>query len=115
MKTLEVELTDPARELTALSQLILDAPTGGNTLEGLSRCIGIPVDDAEYLEVVAAIQRRVTDAEALAIRIDDTDFDQELKNEVLSALRSFRQILNPKTASNAWDQARNAFLPPKNV
>ncbi len=115
METLEVELTDPAKELTALSQLILDAPPANNTLEGLSKCIDIPVDDAEFLEVISAIQRRLTDAEALAIKIDDTDFDQDLKTEVLSALRSFRQILNPKTSNNGWDQARNAFLPPKNV
>jgi hypothetical protein len=115
MESLAIELTDPAKELTALSQLILDARAANNTLEGLSLCIGIPSDDPEFLEVVATIQRRVTDAEALTISIEDADFDQELKSEVLSALRSLRQIFNPKIANGPWEQARNTHLPQKNV
>ncbi len=115
MASVTMELTDPAKELTALSQLILNSTGGHSTLDGLSKCIGISVDDPEFLEVLAAIQRRLRDVELLASAIDEPDFDQELKNEVISAVHSFGQMFHPKHANGGWDQARTNYLPAKNV
>jgi len=113
--SIEIELTDPAKELASLGQRIVDAAGGGVAIKGLSQCIGISMDDAEFLEVLAAIQRRVRDVESLADAANSSDFDQELKNEVLTATRNFTLLLHPKNAHVAWDQLRLSHLPAKSI
>jgi hypothetical protein len=115
MSTVEVEVTDPARELAALAQHFLDSAGGGNTTDGLAKSIGITTDDPEFLDVLAAIQRRIRDVEKLATTVADDDLAPELKNEVVVAVRAFTNLLHPKHASSPWDQMRSTFLPAKNV
>jgi hypothetical protein len=112
---LAVEITDPAKELATLGQALLNAGGGNNTVAGIARSIGISADDAEFLDVLAAIQRRIKDVEALVGTATDPDFDDELKNEVLNATRGFLQLLHPQHAHEPWEQARTRFLPAKSI
>jgi hypothetical protein len=115
MNSAKIELTDPAKELAALGQLFLGSPSANTAIAGLSSCIGISLDNPEFLDVLAAVQRRVREVEVLAATVDDDDFDQELKNEVLSATKSFTQLLHPQNAHAQWDPIRSAHLPAKNI
>jgi len=115
MDSATIELTDSSKELAVLAQLIRNSAGGSNTIAGLSRCVGIDLGNPEFLDVLAAIQRRVREVESLANSVDDTDFDQDLKGEVLTATHSFAQLLNPKNANSGWDQARANYLPDKNI
>jgi hypothetical protein len=115
MSAIEIELTDPSKELTTLGDIFTKASGGNNTIEGLARCINISVDDPEFLEILAAIQRRIRDVEELAKVAGDADFDQEMRNDVLAAIRSFSQIVHPKNAHIGWDQIRSSHLTAKNI
>jgi len=115
MSSTEIEITDPARELSTLGRHFLDSKGGGSTTEGLSRSLGIGVDDPEFLEVLAAIQRRVRDLEKLASTVAEADLAPELKRDVVAAARAFTNLLHPKHASSPWEQTRSKFLPEKNV
>jgi hypothetical protein len=115
MSTIEIELTDPSKELAALADIITKANGGGNVVDGLSKCVNIPVDDPDLLDVLAAVQRRIRDVEDLAKTVKDTDFDQEMRNDVLSAVRSFSQLVHPKNANAGWDQVRSDRLAAKNI
>jgi hypothetical protein len=110
MGQLEIELTDPSKELSALAEAIVRAPGGQNVVQGLSKCIGISPDDPEFLDVLAALQHRIRDVELLARSASDPDFDEKMKNQVLSAVQHFAEIVHPKNANAGWDQLRSSML-----
>lgn len=116
MKPVEIELTDPSKELATLGELFTGTVGGGHSaIDCISKSIGISLDDPEFLDVLAAVQRRIRDVESLAKIADDSDFDQEMRNEVLTAVRSFAQLVHPKNAHTSWDQIRSSNLPAKNI
>jgi hypothetical protein len=115
MSTIEIELTDPSKELAALADIITRASGGSNAIDGLAKCINVSLDDPEFLDILAAIQRRIRDVEELVKMANDVDFDQEMRNDVLSAVRSFSQLVHPKNAHTGWDQIRSSHLTAKNI
>jgi hypothetical protein len=62
----EIEMTDPAKELAALAELFSGMTgVGGNTITAISNLVGIGLSDPELLEVLAALQRRVSKPKSL--------------------------------------------------
>jgi hypothetical protein len=110
-----IELTDPARELANLGQFFLDSANKGDTTDGLTRCFALPADDPHFLEILAAVQHRVRNVESLANAPGESDFDPELRSQVVTATRSFGQLLHPKNAPTPWHQSRATFLPDKHI
>jgi hypothetical protein len=115
MVQMEIELTDPSKELSALGELVGRVAGGQSVIQGLSKCIGISLDDPEFLDVLAAIQRRIRDVEHLAKTADDSDFDEKMKSQVLSAVRNFAEFVHPKNANVNWDQLRSSMLSPNTI
>lgn len=115
METVAIEITDPAKELTTLCEFLQGTSGGTNTLDALSKCIGISPEVPELLEVLAALQQRVKELTLLVNEISDSVLDKELKSEVLSSAGNFAQVFHPRNLQTPWDQIRRNFLPERNV
>jgi hypothetical protein len=115
MTSIEVGITDPARELAHLGRHFQESTHGRKTIEALAKSIGLGIDSADFLEVLAAIQRRINALESLVDEVTDEHFDQDQKNLVRTATSNFRSLLHPQHAVNSWEGNLKQFLPEKNI
>lgn len=104
MEKVQVETTDPAKELLALAErLSRQSFTGAaNTINALSRFFGVDVHSAEFLELDAAVLRRVVQLGKLAQDIEDSDFDPEHREAVKNATAALLRLFDPSNGHQPW-------------
>lgn len=113
--TVNVELTDPAKELRILAEKIVGAKGGGTTVNGLAALFNVSAGNLEFLELLAAVYRRILDVDALVHAISDTDFDQDHRRMVSAATKGFAALLHPQHGGQPWDNQRKSLLPAQHI
>jgi hypothetical protein len=115
MTSIEVEITDPAKELVQLARHFHQSANRHKTIEMLAKSIGLGLESPDFLEVLAAIQRRIRVVEKLVDEVADEHFDEDHKNLVKTAAHNFRSLLHPSHAEGVWDGNLKQFLPENNI
>lgn len=107
--------TDPARELTELARNFASNPSKNPTTVTLAKILGVDVASPIFLEILAAIQRRIADLERLVDDADDPYLDAEHRAQVKSATGAFRNFLHPNRGHQAWADGVARFLTAEHI
>lgn len=111
----EIQLTDPSRELWQLAQRLREHNYGNNdeskqASEAIAAVIGVDRDDLEFLDIIAAIGLRVERLIEFAQQVKDSEVDDELRNDLVSAARTFGSVFLPHNMHVNWRQAKLRFV-----
>jgi hypothetical protein len=107
------ELTDPAHELTGMARWILNLPASPAALGAhFSARLGLDVGSAEYITLLTESRVRLDRMERFASKIDDKDFDELQRNQVVQACARLRGFFHPMAQHQSFDQMRANHVQP---
>jgi hypothetical protein len=118
LSTLQIDLTDPAKELAALGRHFLQIKSpkqAPQVFQGLAAGIGIKAEAPELLEILAAIGKRAHNLRQLALKLDSQELEDNLRKEIVRATAGFDQLINHRNAHAIWETSKVQFLPEENL
>jgi hypothetical protein len=109
------EITDDATELAMLAGRLSSTAAASNGFSSLAKLIGVGADDSVFLDLLCVMKERAAAIQNFAEELGDDALSSGLKNEVMSAIQNFLQLLKPTYLAPQWSTSRAQIVTEVNM
>jgi len=105
---MNVETIDPAWEIAGVIRQLLAQPASNDpTWKAFQVTMGSEITGAEYFEILAVLRSRLSRFDQFVKSIQDSEFDEELRQRIIWAIGNFGRAFEPAQQAKQWQETRS--------
>jgi hypothetical protein len=111
VRNMTIEIVDPAWEIgSVIRQLVAHPASNDQTWTVFQKAAGNGISSSEHWELMAALNSRLLRLDTLVKTVEDRELDQEQRNRIIRAVKSFSNVLSPSQQVQVWSHTLQHHL-----